>query len=169
MIHVCSLARLHETVAATGASHVVTLISRDIGFERPRGIKPNSHLWLEMHDISAPLDGYVLPQRRHVEELLDFVQGWDRAQPLVVHCHAGISRSSAAAFVAACALRPQRDERSIATAIRKASPTALPNNRIVSLADQLLGRNGRMISAVAAMSPYKPTYMDALPFRVDLD
>lgn len=169
MIHVCSLARLHETVAATGATHVVTLITRDIGVERPPSVTPDRHLWLEMHDISAPLDGYIMPQQEHVERLLDFVRGWDRAQPLVVHCHAGISRSSAAAFVTACALGPHRDERNIANAMRRASPTALPNIRIVSLADQLLARDGRMIKAVKAMSPYSACYSDALPFRVALD
>lgn len=169
MIHVCSLALLHETVKTTGASHVVTLISRDIEVERPRGIRADNHLWLEMHDISTPLDGYILPQMRHVEELLSFVQQWDRAQPMVVHCHAGISRSSAAAFVAACALAPQRDERDIALAMRQASPTALPNPRIVSLADQVLSRKGRMVTAIKAMSPYSPCFSGAQPFRVELE
>jgi predicted protein tyrosine phosphatase len=169
MIHVCSLARLHETVVATGASHLVSLINRAYLVSTPRGVQADNHLWLEIDDISAPLDGYILPQAHHVEQLLAFVRAWDRIQPLVVHCHAGISRSSAAAFVAACALVPHRDERMIALAVRKASPTALPNARIVSLADHLLGRNGRMIAAVAAMSPYTPCYTEALPFRIELD
>jgi predicted protein tyrosine phosphatase len=169
MIHVCSLARLHETVAATSASHIVSLISRLYPVECPQSIETGRHLWLEIDDICAPLDGYILPERHHVERLLEFVRGWNCAQPLVVHCHAGISRSSAAAFVAACTLRPQRDERMIALAIRKASRTALPNQRIVALADQLLGRNGRMVRAVAAMSPYTPCHSEALPFRIDLD
>jgi len=166
MIHVCSLARLHEIVEATGASHVVTLITRDIDIERPPGVLADNHLWLEMHDISTPLDGYILPGRHHIEELLSFVRRWDRAKPMVVHCHAGISRSSAAAFVAACALAPHRDEREIALAMRQASPTALPNLRIVSLADQALARDGRMVAAIKAMSPYSPCFSGALPFRV---
>ena len=169
MIHVCSLARLHETVSATGASHVVSLITRTYPVDLPKEITPDRHLWLDLDDISAPLDGYILPQVHHVEQLLDFVRGWDRAQPLVVHCHAGISRSSAAAFAAACALAPHRDERAIALAVRRASPTALPNKRIVSIADLLLQRKGRMLDAVNAMSPYTPCYTEALPFRIDID
>lgn len=168
MIHVCSLALLHKTVEATGASHIVTLISRDIEVDRPRSITADNHLWLEMHDISTPLDGYILPETHHIEDLLTFVRRWDRAQPMVVHCHAGISRSSAAAFVAACAVAPHRDERDIALAMRKASPTALPNARIVSLADQVLARNGRMVAAIKAMSPYSPCFSGALPFRIDI-
>ena len=169
MIHVCSLARLHETVSATGASHVVSLINRGYPVERPKGIAEHNHLWLDMDDICAPLDGYILPQAYHVEQLLNFVRGWDRASPLVAHCHAGISRSSAAAFAAACALAPHRDESAIALAVRQASPTALPNKRIVLLADHLLGREGRMLAAVAAMSPYTPCYTEALPFRIEID
>ena len=162
MIHVCSLARLQETVATIGASHVVTLINKTYPVATPQGVEADNHLWIDIDDISAPLDGYILPQAYHVEQLIEFVRAWDRARPLVAHCHAGISRSSAAAFVAACTLAPNRDE-------RKASPTALPNTRIVSLADRLLGRNGRMVAAVAAMSPYTPCYSEALPFRIDLE
>ena len=41
-----------------------------------------------------------------------------------------------------------RDEAEIARTIREASPTAMPNARIVSIADRLLKRDGRMVSAV---------------------
>ena len=109
---------------------------------------PENHLWLRLHDISAPLDGYVFPEEAHVADLLDFVRRWDRRAPLVVHCYAGISRSTASAFASVCALSPHRDEQSIAAALRRASPTATPNLRIISLADRLLGRNGRMIAAI---------------------
>src|SRR6202035_1606134 len=93
MIHVCSLARLHETVEDTGARHVVSLIGDEARIERPIGIVPENHLWLKLHDISMPLDGYIIPEEAHVADLIDFVQRWDRRAPLVVHCFAGISRS----------------------------------------------------------------------------
>jgi predicted protein tyrosine phosphatase len=87
---------------------------------------------------------------------------------MVVHCFAGISRSTGAAFVAACALNPKRDEATIARAIRDASPTAQPNTRIVGIADRLLKRNGRMIRAVEALGPGEPA-AEGRPFRLDLD
>ncbi|MGD8355534.1 MAG: tyrosine protein phosphatase, partial [Methyloceanibacter sp.] len=68
--------------------------------------------------------------------------------PLLIHCWAGISRSTAGAFVVLCALNPHADEHSLARALRRASPTAYPNRRIVALADIVLGRNGRMSAAV---------------------
>ncbi len=139
MIHVCSLARLHETVAELGARHIVSLIGDESRVERPPGVTPENHLWLQLHDISSPLDGYVMPGEEHVAELIRFVRRWDRRAPLVVHCYMGISRSTASAYAAVCALNPQRNEATIAQALRQASPTATPNIRIVTLADRLLG------------------------------
>src|SRR5262245_28336921 len=96
MIHVCSLARLHATVETTGAGHVVTLLKDTDRVERPPTILAANHLILGMDDISAPLDGYVMPGDEHVRRLIDFVRGWDRRLPMVVHCYAGISRSTGA-------------------------------------------------------------------------
>ena len=168
MIHVCSLARLHETVEDTGARHVVSLIGDETRLERLTGIAPENHLWLRLHDISAPLDGYIMPGEAHVAELLSFVRGWDRHAPLVVHCYMGISRSTASAFASVCALSPHRNETGIAQALRRASPTATPNIRIVSLADHLLGRNGRMIAAIETIGR-GASAEEAKPFRLDLE
>ena len=110
MIHVCSLSRLNETVEDTGARHVVSLLGDEARLERPAGIAPENHLWLKLHDISSPLDGYIMPGEEHVADLINFVRGWDRRAPLVVHCFAGISRSTASAYAAVCALTPDRDE-----------------------------------------------------------
>ncbi|MFN3349504.1 tyrosine phosphatase family protein [Pseudorhodoplanes sp.] len=168
MIHVCSLARLHPTVAETGAKHVVTLI-KDVGMvRRPPSIEETNHLLLDMDDIVDVLDGYVPPNESHVEKLIDFVTAWDRTTPIVVHCYAGISRSTAGAFIAACALNPKRSEESIARAIRAFSPTAQPNIRLVALADEILRRNGRMTSAIRAIGPGIAAY-EGHPFRLDLE
>ena len=168
MIHVCSLARLHDTVRETGARHVVTLIKDVSLVHRPGEIAAENHLLLDMDDINEHIDGYVLPADAHVNELLTFVRRWDRKAPLVVHCYAGISRSTAGAFVTACALNPQRDERQIADALRAASPTAFPNLRIVRLADRQLGRNGRMVRAIEGIGRGDLAHA-AQPFRLDLE
>src|ERR1700722_16386471 len=165
MIHVCSLSRLHETVEDTGARHIVSLIGDEARLQRPPSITPENHLWLCLHDISAPLDGYIMPGEQHIAELLHFVRNWDRKAPLVVHCYMGISRSTASAFASVCALNPQRDEASIARALRRASPTATPNARIVSLADRILGRDGRMITAIETIGRGVLT-AEAAPFRL---
>jgi predicted protein tyrosine phosphatase len=168
MIHVCSLARLHDTVAETGAKHIVTLMKDVAMVRRPQSIVEANHLLLDMDDIVTVMDGYVPPNEQHVGKLIDFVTAWDRSAPIVVHCYAGISRSTAGAFITVCALNPKRDETSIARAIRTFSPTAQPNIRLVSLADDLLGRKGRMTNAVRAIGPGLAAY-EGHPFRLDLE
>ena len=168
MIHVCSLARLRATVEDTGARHVVSLLGDEAPIDRPTAIVEENHLWLRMHDISSPLDGHILPDEDHVADLLSFVRRWDRSAPLVVHCYAGISRSTASAFTTVCALNPQRDETSIAQALRRASRTATPNIRIVSLADRLLGRDGRMVAAIETIGRGEIA-VEGNPFRLELE
>jgi len=168
MIHVCSLARLHDTVRESGARHVVTLIKDITLVHRPPSIPAANHLLLDMDDIAEPIEGYVAPGEEHVGDLIRFARAWPRQAPLVVHCYAGISRSTAGAFVTACVVNPQRDEAQIARAIRNASPTAMPNMRIVTLADRLLGRDGRMVAAVRQMGPGVMAYASE-PFRLELE
>jgi predicted protein tyrosine phosphatase len=168
MIHVCSLARLHDTVAETGARHIVTLINEGTPVARPAAVTADNHLFLGMNDIVQPLDGYIAPGEEHVGKLLRFIQRWDRSAPLVVHCWAGISRSTAAAFVSVCALNPRRDEEALATRIRDLSPEATPNLRIVTIADRLLGRDGRMVRAIEGIGRGRDAY-EGTPFRLDLE
>jgi predicted protein tyrosine phosphatase len=167
MIHVCSLARLYATVDETGARHIVTLLRLVDRVQRPGHIAPENHLVLAVDDITAPMDGYTAPAHEHVQRLIDFVGAWDRKAPMVVHCFAGISRSTAGAYVAACALNPERDEMEIAWEIRRASRTAQPNARIVSIADRLLKRDGRMVRAIDAIG-LGDAATEGHPFRLDI-
>jgi len=150
-LHVCPLSRLHQIVAETRASHVVSLMGANAEVPRPAGIAAERHLFIGVSDIVEPLEGHVLAGAEHIGRLLAFVRAWDRESPLVFHCWAGISRSTAAAYIAACALAPERDEAAIALALREASPSATPNARFVALADDLLGRRGRMVDAVRSI------------------
>src|SRR6195952_3352940 len=168
MIHVCSLAALPDTVRATRASHVLTVMANVAQVQRPESILPANHLKVQVDDITEQLDGFVAPSHLHIEQVLDFVRNWDRGAPMVVHCYAGISRSTASAFAAACMLNPHRDEISIARQIRAASPIASPNRLIVSLADKALGRDGRMIRALDEMGTGN-MMIEGRPFRIDLD
>src|SRR5580658_7933947 len=168
MIHVCSLAALPNTVKATGASHVLTVMANVDQVRRPESVRPENHLKVAMDDIVEAMDGFMAPSDSHIEQVLAFVRGWDRNAPLVVHCYAGISRSTASAFAAACALNPHRDEAAIARQIRAASPIAAPNRLIVSLADKALGRDGRMLRALDEMGPGSLT-TEGRPFRIDLE
>jgi predicted protein tyrosine phosphatase len=153
VIHVCALSAVDTLIERHRPSHLVTLINWETMIETPADIAPDNHLKLGMNDIAEPRDGLVLVGQDQVESLLAFIRAWDAAReaPLLIHCWAGVSRSTAAAFAAVCALNPDLGEDELAMRLRAASPTATPNKRIVALADQALGREGRMVAAIEAI------------------
>ncbi len=138
----------------------------------PQAIASDNHLKLAMNDISAPAAGYATPGRLHVEQLLDFVSRWPQTSPLLIHCWAGISRSTAAAFITLCVNNPDIDEMFLARVLRQASPSATPNKLIVHLADGLLSRDGRMVRAVEFIGRGASAWQGdlfSLPVKLDQD
>ncbi|MDA4846899.1 tyrosine phosphatase family protein [Hoeflea poritis] len=148
-IVVCSLSKLPATARAHQAREMITLISNEHEVRRPPGILAERHLRLDMNDISANIEGLRPPEGHHVSRLIDFAREWDRSAPLLIHCWMGISRSTAAAYSVALALNPDLDAMQLALELRRRSPSATPNARLIQLADAALGRDGRMIEAIA--------------------
>ena len=153
-ILVTPLSALESAIRERRPSHVVTLLSPEHMIETPAGFPADHHLRLGVNDIIDPNMGDAPPARDHVTRLLEFARNWSGEQPMLIHCWAGISRSTASAFTLACERSPDADERAIALAMRQAAPHASPNRRIVALADDMLGRRGRMVDAVAAMGDF---------------
>lgn len=151
MIWVTPLSGLEETIRRTGARQLIRLLSAGADFAPPPGLAPARTLQLAMHDIAEERPGFVAPSADHVRLMIAFAKGWTRDTPLVVHCYAGISRSTAAAYVLAAALRSDLDEAGLAAELRRLSPAATPNPLIVAHGDRLLGREGRMIAAIRAI------------------
>lgn len=151
-IIVCPLAKIAELAVRHGAREMVSLIAEKQDFHRPAVISADRHLKLAMNDITfAGTGNLIAPNEAHVERLIDFVGGWDRQYPLVVHCWMGVSRSPAAALIAALAMSPDTDEFELAARLRKVAPHATPNTRLVDIGDRLLGREGRLIAAIKAI------------------
>ncbi|SUA99973.1 Predicted protein tyrosine phosphatase [Pannonibacter phragmitetus] len=167
MLYVSSLSRLKETVERTGATRMVSLINAGTPVERPQSIAAANHLFLGFNDIVDPVEGLVPPGEAHVSSLLDFVQDWDKSAPLVIHCWAGISRSTAGAFITACALTPDADEAELASVLRARAPSATPNARLVAIADRMLARDGRMIEAIRAIGRGADAF-EGTPFEMPL-
>jgi predicted protein tyrosine phosphatase len=149
-IIVCPLSRAAHLAREHQVSHVVSLLDPDTPFPVVREVGER-HLRLEVHDIEAPMDGMDICCTDRMGMILDFVNGWDRAAPILIHCYAGLSRSTATAFITACAHNPGANEEEVALALRQASPHASPNRHFVALADAALGRSGRMSRAIDAI------------------
>ena len=155
-IIVCPLRHVPEVAAARRPSHLISLLD-PIYIETvptPPDLPGHRHLRLAVDDISEPAPGMTAPEEHHVIRILDFGRDWDETRPLLVHCWAGISRSTAAAFILACERNPHAPERDIALRLRSVSSTASPNRLLVAQADDLLGRRGRMVDAAGAMGPH---------------
>lgn len=164
-IWVSSLSRAQDTFAEAAPSAAVSLLSPGDEFPDFDRLRAEAHHRVHLHDIREPREGHVTPGEAHVTSLVSFLERWDPDTGLLVHCWAGISRSTATAFIAACLHNPQADERAIAREIRAASPTAWPNTLIVAHADRLLGRGGRMEEAVADMGEWTMAE-EARPFSI---
>ena len=152
-IYVCPKNQVPDAARRLRPSHLITLLDPADEMSTPDEIPGHRHLKLGMHDISTAQAEFVAPDEAHVRELIAFARGWDRSQPMLIHCWAGISRSTASAFTIACMLNEPGREGDIARLLRARAPHAHPNLRIVAFADALLKRDGNMLDAVDAMGP----------------
>ncbi|MBU6298628.1 MAG: protein tyrosine phosphatase [Alphaproteobacteria bacterium] len=153
MILVTPLSAVADCIRSYRPSHLVTLLSPEHMIDTPAGISPEHHLRLSLNDISDPAHGEAPPGLKHVAQLIAFGREWDTLQPMIVHCWAGVSRSMAAAFTLLCDRGGPGTEQDIAMGMRLRASHASPNRLLVRLADQTLGREGRMVRALEAMGP----------------
>ncbi len=148
-IVVCPLAAIAETAVRHKAREMVSLIAERQDFHRPGVISTDRHLKLAMNDIGfAGTGDLIAPSEAHVESLIAFVRDWDQSAPIVIHCWMGVSRSPAAAVIAALSLHPEEDDFALAARLRSVAPHATPNTRLIEIGDRMLGRNGRLIAAI---------------------
>ena len=151
MIIVTPLSAVEETIARYRPSHMITLLSPEHMIETPQGIVPERHLRLGFNDVADAWGSESPPGVEHVEKLILFGRTWDAANPLLVHCWAGISRSNAAAYILLCDRHGPGHEEKIAKALRLRAPHAYPNPLMIRLADAMMGRSNRMVEAVRGM------------------
>lgn len=148
-IVVSPLGRIAEMAVRHRAQEMISLMAEEHTFHRPAVIAAERHLLLGMNDITFSGGGkLVAPQEVHVQQIIDFARSWDQSAPLLVHCWMGVSRSPAAALIAALAVRPDLDEEALVARLRQASPQVTPNARLIAFGDEMLGRKGRLAAAV---------------------
>jgi predicted protein tyrosine phosphatase len=167
---VCGLDELVGHGSA-GVTHVLSILDPDTPepatFTR---YEPHHRLTLRFHDIIGPWPGWVAPEREHVEALVGYGAELDDAgstcRHLLVHCHAGISRSTAAMATLLARHTAPGEEAMIFDRLRRIRPQAWPNSRMVGFADELLGRGGRLVAALRdhyrLQAVARPDFMEEL-------
>ena len=165
-ILVSPLKTIGEVAGRHGAREMISLIAENHAFHRPGIIDAGRHLTVAVNDIAfAGKDGLVAPADTHVIDIIDFARSWDQSSPLLIHCWMGVSRSPAAALIAALSIAPELDDDVLAKRRRVSSPQATPNVRLVEIGDRLLSRDGRLIAAVKAIGR-GADYAGEAPFSI---
>jgi predicted protein tyrosine phosphatase len=156
MLSICGLEELEQHVGLP-VTHAISILDPDHP-DPPLfgGFSGLTRLVLRFHDALEATPGQILPQRAHVEEILAFGTALKAATEgagahLLVHCHAGISRSTAAMTTLLAQLSPERSSEDIVKHIVDIRTKAWPNLRMIESADDLLGRDGTLIAAVARL------------------
>lgn len=180
---ICPLAQIESIGLKYQPAAMLTILSAPETVPRPASLAAGGYLQLNFHDISMMLPRMRPAQAAQIEQLLAFGRQWHSGawedetaaaqtekrepRPLLIHCQMGISRSTAAAYSLACALRPDMSERAWAEILREKAPEATPNPHIIALADKALRRETRMISAIAAIGRGREA-CEGAPFTLEV-
>ena len=166
MISVCPLHAAPTLVRERKASHAISLLSPETPFPVFKELPVQRHLKLTLHDIAAPSPGLNAPQVNDAQRLVNFIADWDGTAPMLIHCWAGISRSTASAFTALCMMRDESED-VLAWELRTASASATPNPLLISHVDKILGRDGRMVRAINEIGRGEDAF-EARPFELKI-
>ena len=152
-VTICGIPELGEHCAAE-LTHVLSILDPDypdpVAFA---AFAPHHRLVLRFNDIIEPEPNRRAPTRVDVERVLDFARALhETADPsLLIHCHAGVSRSTASAALILAQAEPTRPAKDILAAILGIRPHAWPNLRILEFGDAILGRNGEIVAAASTV------------------
>jgi predicted protein tyrosine phosphatase len=154
LLTICGIEELPEH-GPRAVTHVLSLLDPDwpeiSGFH---GYGTHRRTILQFHDVIDPGPGLTLPTKDHVGKILAF--GGELAaqadagvaRHLLVHCHMGVSRSTAAMVSLLAQVDPSEPEDRLFERVREIRPQAWPNSLMIGYADDILGRDGRLMAAL---------------------
>lgn len=136
-------------------SHVLSIIDPETPDPEAFGsYAPHQRTILRFHDIIEDRPGMEMPREEHVKQVLAFGEELSNSRNdredghLLVHCHMGVSRSTASMAMLMAQAQPDLDEDEIFARLRDIRPIAWPNSVMIGFADNLLGREGRFTRAL---------------------
>jgi len=179
---ICGIAELPGN-SAREVSHVLSVLDPDWPEIEAFGTYgEHERVTLRFHDVIDPAPDRIMPAPEHVASILSFGEGLRvsaagrKAGHLLVHCHMGISRSTAAMLALMAQADPHEDADALFTRLREIRPQAWPNSVMVGFADEQLGRGGRLTEALGrhyghqiGVQPKYRTWMNDLGRKRELE
>ena len=154
-ITIAGLDEVQEDLKDTPFTRVISICEANLKAERGveaqlRRFYPGaSFTFAYFDDVEFIREG--APDRNHVYRILLFSQNFTREDRILIHCRAGISRSTALAISILCQHAPVGEEKLVVEQVRAIRPVMMQNFLIIKLADEILQRQGELIAAVAKM------------------
>jgi len=150
-ITICGIEEL-EGHNAAGVSHVLSILDPEWPVpEAFGGFGEHEKLELRFHDVIEDVERLNGPREAHVGQLLRFGRSLIAEPPahahLLVHCHAGVSRSTASMTLILAEALPERPASEILDEVLRIRDKAWPNLHIVEMGDAMLGRGGTLVAA----------------------
>ena len=148
-LSICGLAELPD-FSGDSVSHVVSIL--DPGWAEPdafTAFAPHSRVTFRFHDVFEATPGAREPQPNDIELILAFGDGLveEEVHHLLIHCHVGQSRSTAAAAILMAQRYPGREREAFAKLLQ-IRPRSLPNRLMMRMADDMLGCGGSLLAAM---------------------
>ena len=109
-------------------------------------------LILKFDDVIHQFGDLIIPTELHIKSALDFIEQEADRKPILIHCHAGLSRSPAIALAILARWFGQSHEEAAVKMLLSIEPLSSPNSLIVALADELLQHKGKLVAAVKKLT-----------------
>jgi predicted protein tyrosine phosphatase len=132
---------LQRTIETFKPTHVVSMIT---AMEPPVGVP--HHLQIRVDDVPSEMPGYVHPQMSHLQTVLAFTADLVETDRVLIHCFAGISRSTAIAIAILIQHGMRYDEAFIH--VHSIRPILMPNQAFIRLTDEHFKLGGKLVELV---------------------
>jgi predicted protein tyrosine phosphatase len=113
--------------------------------ENIKAVAPGAKLLFSFFEDTIDPSHPDAPSLRDVKRVLAFTSKLPKKAKVLVHCRAGVSRSTAIAYAILCQHNPAGSEMENLLHVQSLRDLVMPNRLIVQLADKILKRNGTML------------------------
>jgi len=157
-IIISPLSLASKMIEKYNVNYIISILSPGESFPVFNDIKNTNHLKLSFNDITCQKKNLIEPALYHVENILNFSKKCSKNETLLIHCYAGISRSTAVALILYSYYKKDIKADFIAKKFRSLSPFANPNSLLLKLGDHLIGNNNVLTECHGLLKKPKLTY-----------